>query len=1020
MQITPKVDLPGATSARSTTYATSLMAKGYVIPDDVLNELSKDHALSRFSPSEDPKAIKSAAVRDKKTGTIYPGASHQGAMRKSPKAGEDLEDGYVTNEGKFLNRDAAYAQAVASKQYKPTDEDYNVNKILYGLTSERFNKQNPGAAVAGNYAKPIEGKKGRYSPSAKEAEQKATALPEDLTKEALNPVPQSFSPAQTKSPEFKEWFGDWEDPKAFSSKRDPSKPPVSVVVKGRKPLVVYHGTTGDFSTFDPSKKGVTNFGWLGQFETQRSGFFATPNPDFANEIIEGKEDKGKNVMPLYMNIKSPADLTKGTADIADELQPLGVNPRWVRNVRDTWELFDGRDGKIFTDALKKAGYDGAILNESDKHGEPQTSYVAFDPEQIKSASGNTGKFDPKNPNITFSPSAEDKDKSSEPIHYPMEMAPGKMSGKLPGLQAAPYGTKLLYQRQMLKAMKPLFDEFQVKPGTTTKGSYKNSAGETEHNPVTSVDVPAAQAKLFALMHGYFANQEAVAGGHAETSPGNWEPVSPHSFYETPDYAAKLNAIPAGKELLAKLEPEIGPAVAAVNEKWEKKLPATSNQSLESFSPSADPRAVKMAAIRDEDNGKIYTGATHFDAMEEFSKTLTPEKREEEVANAAMEGTPENFSEGFVTNNGEFLDREEAFERAQELNQYKPVKGDIGELESARFNRQQVKPAALRKNSENPALAQSALETAQPGQPVAMGTFSPPEMSDKTWNSLRGKKMLFVIGDQSNAGPQYITEGGKPAVRMRGGPGYPNMPETQGKAGWAFASKELATRLAKAFKNVDYMAVIVGSPNMIAGAPSFSKAYLAEIHEALASGQLKQGSLNRLAREAGRYAKHRASGGASIPTIHNFSELERLVSTPSNQWAADPKDRGLSFEARAILMQKLGSVGNSKKFGTPSYLMARDKYNDTGAFEQGQVAQIIQLHNDKPIGTAEEHGVVHYPDYPFVIPGTGLGQPPVKVMMADALKPWSETAPIAAQGGNLDYKVRMNIPQTEINPASFKK
>ena len=151
------------------------------------------------------------------------------------------------------------------------------------------------------------------------------------------------------------------------------------------------------------------------------------------------------------------------------------------------------------------------------------------------------------------------------------MTPGKASGVLPGLLSAPYNTRLLYQRQMLKAMKPLFDAFDVEPGVTTKSSYKNSAGETEHNPMTSVDLPAAQAKLFALMHGYFANQETVAGGHAETSPGNWEPVSPHSFYETPDYAAKLNAIPAGKELLAKLEPEIGPAVAAVNDKWEKKL-----------------------------------------------------------------------------------------------------------------------------------------------------------------------------------------------------------------------------------------------------------------------------------------------------------------------------------------------------------------------------------------------------------------------------------------------------------------
>ena len=51
---------------------------------------------------------------------------------------------------------------------------------------------------------------------------------------------------------------------------------------------------------------------------------------------------------------------------------------------------------------------------------------------------------------------------------------------------------------------------------------------------------------------------------------------------------------------------------------------------------------------------------------------------------------------------------------------------------------------------------------------------------------------------------------------------------------------------------------------------------------------------------------------------------------------------------------------------------------------------------------------------------GLGQPSKKLMMADVLKPWAESPAVAAQGGNLDYKVRMNMPQAEINPAAFGK
>jgi hypothetical protein len=534
----------------------------------------------------------------------------------------------------------------------------------------------------------------------------------------------------------------------------------------------------------------------------------------------------------------------------------------------------------------------------------------------------------------------------------------------------------------------------------------------------------------------------VAGGFKETSPGKWEPVGPNAFDVQPTggetFADKIKEMgPEAEATLNKLQPVVGPAVEAVNKKY-------SGLHAHQLSPSQDPRAVKSAAVKDETTGKVYTGSYHGEAFEKYLEKnpgASLEADEDEGDNGGIYGAPAHLTEGFVTNKGEFLGRQEALERAMEMKQYKDASPDKDYgLESVSFEQQKkmgMKPdvfspseepsepppyvptGVLKHHGNNPAKAAAALEDAKPGQPIALGTFSPPQMNGKEFEKLAGKKMLFVVGDQSNAGPWYKTEGGKDAVRMQGGPGYPNMPDTQGKAGWAFASKHLATRLAKAFKNVDYMAVFVGSPDMIAGAPSFSKAYLAELHEAIASGQVKPGPLNRLARDAGRYANKRVKG-ANIPAVHNFAELEHLLSTPYDRWNENPRNRGLSFEARAVLINQLGRARNSKEFGTPLYTAVRDKYNDTGAFEQGQLAQIIKLHPDKPIGSAEEHGVPEYPDYPYVIPGIGLGQPSKKLMMADVLKPWAESPAIAAQGGNLDYKVRINMPETSINPAAFGK
>ena len=163
---------------------------------------------------------------------------------------------------------------------------------------------------------------------------------------------------QINTPEFKKWFGNWQDPKAFSSRRDPATEPVSVAVgDDGKPLRLYHATDKNFDKFEIGKEGVTSFGILGTYPTKRYAIFTTPDVAFAHDYIDGKKDA--SVMPFFMNMKSPMDLRHGTDSVTEDLEKHGIDPSWVRNIQHHWELFDGEDGKNFVEAAKKEGYDGA-------------------------------------------------------------------------------------------------------------------------------------------------------------------------------------------------------------------------------------------------------------------------------------------------------------------------------------------------------------------------------------------------------------------------------------------------------------------------------------------------------------------------------------------------------------------------------------------------------------------------------------------------------------------------------------
>lgn len=157
----------------------------------------------------------------------------------------------------------------------------------------------------------------------------------------------------TSAPGFKPWFGD-------------SK----IVDEHGRPLVVYHGTSGDFTSFATDKPG--NFQ---DVNVPQDGIWFASDPQRA-EWYASKAGKTPSIMPVYLSLQNP--YVHSAESYADE------------GISSVPDLYD----------LKKQGYDGAIIQLAEwdwsKPDVPLknlgTYYVAFDPTQVKSATGNNGAF----------------------------------------------------------------------------------------------------------------------------------------------------------------------------------------------------------------------------------------------------------------------------------------------------------------------------------------------------------------------------------------------------------------------------------------------------------------------------------------------------------------------------------------------------------------------------------------------------------------------------------------------------
>lgn len=248
---------------------------------------------------------------------------------------------------------------------------------------------------------------------------------------------------QVRTPQFKEWFGDWEKfAKMEGGVWNDANGEVSKAVDANgEPLVVYHGTdAGGFSEFNTP--GGQKRGDLGIFTSPNRSMAQTyvkrgrgseiQFADMEREPLEGGDTSG--YYASFMNLRNPQE-----SDFEGAM--------WSGERPGQWEVYDAKgevaynaDGKEFmerseaeqlaeeiggtfeeasphyetTDSVvreaSRSGNDGAIIRNvvddgggySSYMGEPTDVFVALSPDQLKSATQNTGEFGTDTADMRFS------------------------------------------------------------------------------------------------------------------------------------------------------------------------------------------------------------------------------------------------------------------------------------------------------------------------------------------------------------------------------------------------------------------------------------------------------------------------------------------------------------------------------------------------------------------------------------------------------------------------------------------
>jgi hypothetical protein len=259
----------------------------------------------------------------------------------------------------------------------------------------------------------------------------------------------------TQSKQFIRWFGDWQNSPAKASK---------VVDNNGEPLVLYHQTGKEFTTFDTKQKGS------GEFDSEMpTGIFMKPTN---NDIGVG----GNIQMPLYASIKNPLIVNnrselvkfydknvqgytkaksaidsvnkeykakfneemkreneeyqklwnaKKNGEISEEEYQKSISRDALDEIMEEWENKVNEASHnakaLIDDYFKNSNYDGVIVNNDvGSFGRSTKTFIAFENTQVKSATDNIGTFDGNNPDIRYSLDEDydftDEDEKAGAIH----------------------------------------------------------------------------------------------------------------------------------------------------------------------------------------------------------------------------------------------------------------------------------------------------------------------------------------------------------------------------------------------------------------------------------------------------------------------------------------------------------------------------------------------------------------------------------------------------------------------------
>lgn len=288
-------------------------------------------------------------------------------------------------------------RAVSMWKYPPTVDEKNVLSTALEFGEEKAKARNPG--LLDDALRPLS-----------DYESDAQTPPSG---ESLPAQGGSFNQSgidQTETPAFKRWFGD-------------SK----VVDAEGKPLVVYHGSP-DLRFINEDGIFKSPHERYGMGEREGAHWF-TPSQETAKTYADpGRafdfQNAEEGVFAAYIKLENPLIIDAAGANWRDA-QRRGKTSSVINEARA-----NGHDGVIIRNV--KDDYN------NDARTRPTDTYVVFNSEQIKSATGNNGNFDPNDRNVLhqddlgpFGPVLHDfKGDAQGAIAKLMEMKSGEAIGAL--------------------------------------------------------------------------------------------------------------------------------------------------------------------------------------------------------------------------------------------------------------------------------------------------------------------------------------------------------------------------------------------------------------------------------------------------------------------------------------------------------------------------------------------------------------------------------------------------------------